>query len=55
MEAVLNFLSSVPGPRGQPALHFVLAEWCSKQHVFSGAYETKVSSLSPNSEEPRTV
>jgi importin-9 len=45
MEAVLNFLSSVPGPKGQSALHFVLHEWCCKQHVFSGAYETKVRYL----------
>lgn len=42
MEAVLDFLSSVPGPKGQSALHFVLHQWCSRQHVFSGAYETKV-------------
>lgn len=45
MEAVLNFLSSVPGPKGQSALHFVLHQWAARQHVFSGAYETKVSSM----------
>jgi len=45
MDAVLNFLSSVPGPKGQSALHFVLNQWCSRQHVFTGAYENKVGSI----------
>ncbi|ELT91403.1 hypothetical protein CAPTEDRAFT_225381 [Capitella teleta] len=45
MHAVLDFLSSVPDPTGKPALHFVLTEWCSKQHLFYGAYESKVSSV----------
>ena len=45
MEAVLEFLSSVPGPTGKPALEFVLTEWCSKQHLFYGAYEGKVRSV----------
>ena len=40
--AVLHFLCSVPGPTGQSALHFVLTEWLSRQHVFYGAYENKV-------------
>ncbi|CAI9717889.1 importin-9-like isoform X1 [Octopus vulgaris] len=43
MEALLAFLSNVPGPTGKPALHFVLTEWCSRQHLFYGAYENKVS------------
>ena len=43
MEAVLEFLTSVPDPMGKPALEFVLKEWCSKQHVFYGAYERKVT------------
>lgn len=42
MEAVLDFLSSVPGPTGKSALHFVLGEWCSKQHLFYGSYDRKV-------------
>ena len=42
MEAVLDFLSTVPGPTGKPALEFVLSEWCSKQHLFYGVYEAKV-------------
>lgn len=42
MEALLAFLSNVPGPTGKPALHFVLTEWCSRQHLFYGAYENKV-------------
>ena len=41
--AVLNFLSSVPGPSGESALAFVLTEWLSRQHVFYGAYDNKVS------------
>ena len=45
LPAVLNFLSSVPGPTGESALHFVLTEWVSRQHVFYGAYENKVSIL----------
>ena len=43
LEAVLRFLSSVPGPTGEAALAFVLREWVSRQHVFYGAYENKVS------------
>ena len=42
MEAVLEFLCSVPDPMGKPALEFVLTEWCSKQHLFYGSYEGKV-------------
>jgi hypothetical protein len=45
LAAVLNFLSSVPGPTGESGLHFVLAEWVARQHVFYGAYENKVSIL----------
>ncbi|XP_067129013.1 importin-9 [Centruroides vittatus] len=45
MPAVLDFLSSVPGPTGKSALEFVLTEWCSRQHLFFGAYENKVSTL----------
>ncbi len=43
LEAVLGFLSSVPGPTGNSALHFVMSEWVSRQHLFYGAYESKVS------------
>lgn len=43
LEAVLGFLSGVPGPTGQSALHFVMSEWVARQHLFYGAYETKVS------------
>ena len=43
LDAVLTFLSSVPGPTGNSALHFVMSEWVSKQHLFYGSYETKVS------------
>ena len=41
--AVINFLSSVPGPKGESALHFVMTEWISRQTMFYGNYETKVS------------
>ena len=43
LEAVLRFLCSVPGPTGENALNFVLTEWVARQHLFYGAYETKVS------------
>jgi len=45
MDAVLNFLQTVPGPSGSPALEFVLTQWCLKQHLFYGAYDCKVSVL----------
>ena len=34
LEAVVAFLSQVPDPQGQPALHFVMSEWAAK-HVSS--------------------
>jgi hypothetical protein len=43
MPALLNFLSSVPGPNGEPALEFVLKKWVHRHNVFYGAYENKVS------------
>lgn len=45
LPALLNFLSSVPGPSGESALAYVLTEWCSKQTLFFGAYDTKVTML----------
>ncbi|XP_076333062.1 importin 9 [Tachypleus tridentatus] len=45
MNAVLEFLCGVPGPTGKSALEFVLTEWCSRQHLFFGAYESKISTL----------
>ncbi|KAK6177118.1 hypothetical protein SNE40_015285 [Patella caerulea] len=45
LEAVLDFLTNVPSPTGQPALGFVLTEWCARQHLFYGSYERKVSSI----------
>lgn len=45
MTALLDFLSSVPGPSGESALAFVLTEWCNKQHLFYGARDTKVTLL----------
>ncbi|XP_041347809.1 importin-9-like [Gigantopelta aegis] len=45
LEAVLDFLTSVPGPTGKSALEFVLAEWCSRQHLFYGSYERKISAV----------
>ena len=46
LEAVLQFLSNVPGPTGNSALHFVMTEWVSKHSNFYGSYETKVSIFS---------
>lgn len=43
MEAALTFLSSVPGPTGQSALHFVMTEWVSRQQAFFGQFDRKVS------------
>ncbi|XP_031636369.1 importin-9 isoform X2 [Contarinia nasturtii] len=46
MEAVLNFLSSVPGPSGtEPAIQFVLSNWLPRQPMFYGTYERKVSTM----------
>ena len=42
LEAVLAFLSSVPGPTGASALQFVLGEWVDKQQQFFGCYVSKV-------------
>ena len=44
-DAVLNFLSTVPGPSGESALVFVLTEWVSKQQLFFGSYDRKVSTV----------
>ncbi|XP_062139391.1 importin-9-like [Drosophila sulfurigaster albostrigata] len=44
MDSVLNFLSTVPGPNGEPALQFVLTNWLSRQNSF-GAYERKVTTM----------
>lgn len=32
MEEIVSFLSQVPDPSGQPALQYVLSEWCNR-HV----------------------
>ncbi|XP_058460644.1 importin-9 isoform X2 [Malaya genurostris] len=45
MDAVLNFLSTVPGPTGEPAMTFVFVNWLSRQHMFYGSYERKVSTM----------
>ncbi|XP_055384402.1 importin-9 [Condylostylus longicornis] len=43
MDAVLNFLTTVPGPTGEPAIHFVISNWLAKQNLFFGSYERKVT------------
>lgn len=43
MDAVLNFLTTVPGPSGEPAIKFVLSTWLSRQHMFYGTYERKIT------------
>ncbi|EDW96917.1 importin-9 [Drosophila yakuba] len=45
MDAVLNFLSTVPGPNGEPAMQFVLTNWLSRQNSFFGNYERKVTTM----------
>ncbi|OCT91946.1 importin-9 [Xenopus laevis] len=45
LEPLLEFLCSLPGPTGKPALEFVMSEWMSRQHMFYGQYEGKVSSV----------
>lgn len=45
MEAVLNFLTTVPGPTGEPAIQYVFSNWLSRQHLFYGSYERKVSTM----------
>lgn len=45
MDAVLNFLSTVPGPTGEPAMHFLFSNWLTRQHLFFGAYERKVTTM----------
>lgn len=45
MEAVMNFLSTVPGPTGEPAMQFVLAAWLPRQASFYGTYERKISTM----------
>lgn len=42
METVLNFLSTVRDPIGEPAMQFVFSSWLSKQIPFFGAYERKL-------------
>ncbi|XP_067615807.1 importin-9 [Eurosta solidaginis] len=45
MEAVLNFLSTVPGPTGEPAMQFVFSNWLAKQTSFFGTFERKVTTM----------
>ncbi|XP_063952084.1 importin-9-like [Lytechinus pictus] len=40
---VLEFLFTVPGPTGKPALHYVLTDWVARQNMFYGAYDSKIS------------
>ncbi|MGH0188478.1 UNVERIFIED_CONTAM: hypothetical protein FKN15_029839 [Acipenser sinensis] len=45
VEPLLEFLCSLPGPTGKPALEFVMSEWMNRQHLFYGQYEGKVSTV----------
>ena len=47
LNAVVNFLCSVPGPNGETALEFVLNQWVERQFLFFGHYETKVTKPLP--------
>lgn len=42
MDAVLTFLSSLPGPDGKPVLEFLMTEWVNRQVTFAGSYGVKV-------------
>lgn len=42
MDAVLAFLSNLPGPTGKPCLEFLMTEWVSKATMFSGEYDNKI-------------
>lgn len=41
MDAVINFLLTVPGPEGNSALEFVLTQWCNRLHLFYGYFTDK--------------
>ncbi|CAG0888327.1 unnamed protein product [Cyprideis torosa] len=43
LNAVLDFLSTVPGPTGCSALEYVMTEWMGRAPSFFGAYDRKVS------------
>ncbi|KAH8294949.1 hypothetical protein KR018_004577 [Drosophila ironensis] len=45
MDAVLNFLTTVPGPNGEPAMQYVLTNWLMRQNSFFGMYERKVTTM----------
>lgn len=44
-DAIVSFLTSIPGPTGVSALQFVLDEWISKETFFFGYYEHTLSTL----------
>lgn len=43
MDALLNFLGTVPGPTGEPAITFIFTNWLSHHGSFYGFYCRKVS------------
>lgn len=43
MEALLNFLTTVPGPTGEPAITYIFSNWLSRHQSFYGFYVRKVS------------
>jgi len=43
VDVVVSFLSDLPGPSGDSALHFVMNEWCEKQDMFFGSYVKKLN------------
>lgn len=45
LRATCNFLSEVPGPKGNTAFEFVMSEWCEKQSLFYGHFDTKLCTL----------
>lgn len=45
VEAVVQFLSTVPGPTGASALQFVLEQWLIRERYFTGLYEHIISTV----------
>lgn len=45
IDAILNFLTTVPGPTGEPAIQFVFSQWLNNQNLFYGRFERKLSMM----------
>ncbi|KAF5288381.1 hypothetical protein FQA39_LY15471 [Lamprigera yunnana] len=45
LEAVINYLTLIPGPDGRSALAFVLDRWLSKNYIYGGKYQFNLNVL----------